>query len=319
MKQSLSRALIIAVFGLFNLLAFQFAACQQKGKKTMNTEKRDGVTFIAGKDYMEYQWVRLWDKQGFERPVEAFSMLLPKGWTYQGEIMWNAPGTDCAGTNSMFKAQSANGNYSLTMLPYVLWTWTPNPQIQQFNQNAPASPCKPFRQPMDAETYLRQVFAAELGNPKIVEVSPNRQVAELIAQRNEEGRQELMSYGAAQVKFYQSAITATVKWTDGSEGIVLVGCNIMESIIPNTYNGTYDTQYTCSFSNRTVFRFPAGQTASSKNQLTAILASLRTNPTWKNSLDQFWKDVRRKRQVAHLGRIALMDKQTTQMGRDAIA
>lgn len=310
---------MIASFGLLNLLAFQFAACQQKGKKPMEAAKKNGAVFIAGKDYVEYQWARLWDKQGFERPVEAFSMLLPKGWTHQGEIMWNAPGTDCAGTNSWFKAQSADEKYSLTILPNALWTWTTNQQLQQFNQNAPSSPCKQFRQPMDAEPYLRQVLAAELGDFRIIELTPNKQVAELLSQRNEEGRQELMSYGAAQVKFHQTAVTATVKWPDGQEGIVLCGVSIVESIIPNVYNGTYDTQYTTGFVNRTIFRYPAGQTAAAKNQLSAVLTSIRTNPVWKSALDKYWKDVRRQRQVEHVGRITLMDQQTAQMGRDAIA
>jgi hypothetical protein len=317
MKQLLSHTLLAGI-SIFTLLACQDAGGQPKKDKPMATQTKSSTSFIAGKDYTEYKWARLWDKQGFNQPVEAFSLLLPDGWKHEGAIVWNAPGTTCAGTNAWFKAQSADGRYRLDMLPNALWSWTTNPQMQQFYQNAPATSCQQFRQPVDAKTYLQQVWAPELGNPKIIELSPNQPVVDLMKQRNEEGRQELMRYGAAQVQFHQSAVTATVQWSDGKEAIVLCGVSIVETIVPNTYTGTYDTQYTTSFVNQTVFRYPAGERALAKNQLSAILASVRTNPTWKNSLDQFWKDVRQKKHVEHVGRIALMDQQTAAIGRETI-
>ncbi|MGV8878130.1 MAG: hypothetical protein ACOH2A_03770 [Sphingobacteriaceae bacterium] len=52
--------------------------------------------------------------------------------------------------------------------------------------------------------------------------------------------------------------------------------------------------------------------------MSTILASLRTNPAWKSALDQFWKDVRIKKQVAHVGKIALMNQQTAEIGKEMI-
>ncbi|MGV8878131.1 MAG: hypothetical protein ACOH2A_03775 [Sphingobacteriaceae bacterium] len=86
---------------------------------------------------------------------------------------------------------------------------------------------------MDAEPYLRQILVTELGSPKVVAVNDNPQVVNLIKQRNEEGCQELMSYGVAQVEFFQSAVTAIVKWADGDEGIVICGVSSIKSIVPN--------------------------------------------------------------------------------------
>jgi len=314
-----SRVMFITGMCMLNLVGLQFAACQQQSSDKGKVAKASQISYVAGKDYTEYQWARIWDRQGFERPIEAFSLLIPKGWTLKGEIIWNAPGNECAGTNAWLNAQSADGSTSLQILPNTIWNWSTNPQMQQFHQSQPVSECAPFRQPMDAEPYLRNVMVREIGSPQVIEVTPNSEVVALISQGNEEGRQELMSYGASQVNFYPTALTATVKWANGDKGIVLLGVNIVESIVPNIYNGTFSKSYTSSIGNRTVFRYPGSQEPWAKAQMTAILASIRTNTTWKDGIDGFWKQVRHQKQVVHVGKIALMDRQTREMGDRAIA
>ncbi|MHB1309004.1 MAG: hypothetical protein ACYDC1_14065 [Limisphaerales bacterium] len=44
--------------------------------------------FIEGKDYVVMERVRFLDRMGFDRPVEAFSLLFPKGWKTEGGIKW---------------------------------------------------------------------------------------------------------------------------------------------------------------------------------------------------------------------------------------
>lgn len=74
-------------------------------------------TYKEGSDYLLFERVRILDKAGFTEPQEAYSVLLPKGWKSEGAIVWNTPGSSCAGTFSSLKAKSADGNYSFEVYP----------------------------------------------------------------------------------------------------------------------------------------------------------------------------------------------------------
>ncbi len=103
-------------------------------------------------------------------------------------------------------------------------------------------------------------------------------------ENNAKSRQELIGYGASQVNYYPSAIYANVKWTNGTEGIVLRGINILEGTIPNIYNGTSSKIFTTSATERVVFVFPAGERDKAANMLSVIMGSIRTNTAWKKQL-----------------------------------
>lgn len=278
--------------------------------------KTSSTKFTEGKDYTLFERVRLLDKVGFSQPTEAFSLLIPKGWKTEGGIIWNQPGTTCAGTNRGFKAVSPDGKSSFEMLPFYVWSY--DPLSTQINQNS-GSPYCGYGQPMDAANYFKQVFSKnELGNPQIIEIKANETGFQAMEASNNNARQELMSYGASQVMFYPSAITAKVKWADGSEGIVICGVNITEGTVPNPYNGTSSKIYTSTASERIVFKYSASESSNIPGMLSVIMSSVRTNPSWKNTVDNFWKNIRQQKHVAHIGTIQMIDAQTAQMGRDAI-
>ena len=108
--------------------------------------------------------------------------------------------------------------------------------------------------------------------------------------------------------FYPSAVNATVKWKDGSEGLVICGVLVSEITIPNIYNGSYSKVYTSSASQKVVFKYPASESAQAANLLTVIMGSVRTNNAWQKEVDAYWLAVRQKRHVDHIGRIKLMDE-----------
>lgn len=282
-------------------------------------EKSSADQYKEGRDYLLFERARIMDKTGFDQPAEAFSLLLPKGWHYEGEIIWTAPGSGCDGTNQKFKAESADRKFSFEMLPMQLWSWTSNPDLRQLNQNTPNSPYCSFGEPMDAEQYLRKVFGPEnLGNPEITLVTSSPQVVKEMQQTNEKSRQELMRYGAGDVQFHQSALHANLQWPDGKEGIALCGVSIIETMVPNVYNGSYDKQTTSQALQRVVFKYPAGENKQAVHLLSVIMGSIRTNPSWRDAVNQFWSNVRQQKQIAHIGKLRMMDEQTRAMGDAAI-
>jgi hypothetical protein len=296
---------------------------KQTARKASNPTaetKKNGVNrFKEGADYVVYERVRLLDNTGFAEPQEAFSLVFPKGWQSQSDVIWNQPGSACAGTYYSIKARSADNTYSLEMYPDVLYSWNTNTELMRFNQNNSNSANCGYHQPMDAETYLRQVFAAEeLGNPEIIKVEPNQYVVQQMAQTNEAGARELRQYGASDVQFHQTAINAVVKWRDGNEGLIVLGVSTIATVLPNAYTGSYDKMFTTQVTKRTLFKYPGKSSEQAKNQFSVIMGSFRSNPAWNNAVNKFWKEVRQQKQIAHIGRIKMMDEQTRQIGEAAM-
>ncbi|RYE17739.1 MAG: hypothetical protein EOP51_23335 [Sphingobacteriales bacterium] len=307
---------LVLSFSTMLLSGMMNASCQNNNVKKQTEKKMSAGNFKEGKDYELFERARVTDKNGFDVPAEAYSMLLPKGWTYNGEITWRAPGTGCDGTYSQFKAQSADGKYSLEILPPMLWSWTSNEAMRQFQQ--PIANCY-YGDPMDAAQYLKTVFIPkELNNAKLVSMEPNQAVATELSQNNAKARAELMKYGASEVNIQQSAVNANVQWTDNTEGLILCAVSVSELIVPNVYNGTYDRNITCQAAKRIVFKYPAGKKEEAMKQLSVILGSVTTNPGWQTAVNDFWKNVRERRQIAHIGKIKMMDAQTRAIGERAI-
>lgn len=80
-----------------SVLLFNVNSCQRKGKagsvKKIVSVKTSDSKFIEGKDYNLFTRARVLDKKGFSQPVEAVSLLIPKGWQYSGDILWTPPGS----------------------------------------------------------------------------------------------------------------------------------------------------------------------------------------------------------------------------------
>jgi len=302
----------------------QVSSCNSQDKKASNKSGADkakpgAAKYVAGKDYTEFTRARVMDKVGFAQPVEAFSILIPANWKFDGRIIWNPPGTACAGNNQEVKASAPDGKYSFEMFPNDMWGFNSDPQMDQFNRSQPSVKYCGNGEPMNATVYFRNVFAPnELGNAEIVSLNENSNGVQVMEESNNKTRQELMRYGAAQVNLYPSAVYAKVKWSNGTEGIVVCGVNIVETIVPNMYNGTSTKIFTTVASERVVLKHPAGDSAQAANLMSVMLSSVRTNTEWKNTVNNFWASIRQQKQIAHIGKIRMMDEQTRQMGANAI-
>jgi len=295
------------------------SASGKSNSKAATKMKTPSSDFTAGKDYTEFTRARVLDKVGFSQPVEAFSLLIPANWKFDGGIIWNPPGTNCAGINQGVKAVSPDGKFSFEMFPNDMWGFNTDPQLDQFSRSQPTAKYCGYGEPLNAEAYFRNIFAPnELGNPEVVSVNVNPGGEQAMQESNEKARQELMRYGAAQVNFYPTGVYAKVKWNNGSEGIVVCGVNIIETIVPNVYNGTSNKIYTTVASERVVLMYPASESGKAANLMSVIMSSIRTNSAWKNTVDNFWLGVRQRKQTAHIGQIRMMDEQTRQMGENAI-
>ncbi len=292
---------------------------ENKNSPKENKTSKDISSYEHGKDYVEFKRARIFDKIGFTQPVEASSILIPNDWNFDADIMWNAPGTACAGNNVRVKSVSSDGKYSFEMLPNYLWSFVTDPQLDQFSRQQQFPEYCSYGEPMNANDYFKNVFVPnDLGNPQILDLKDNPEGQRILQEGAEKGRARMMELGATQLNYYTSCVTATVQWSPNEEALVLCGVIITENIVANQYDGSYSKNYTSVATERIVFKYPKGEKAKATNMLGVMMASIRTNSSWKNAVDGFWREVSNQSRNAHLGRIAAIDAQTAQMGRDAI-
>jgi hypothetical protein len=69
---------------------------------------------------------------------------------------------------------------------------------------------------------------------------------------------------------------------------------------------------------RIVFTYPATESKQALNKFSVIMASFRTNPSWNETVNSYWKQVRQQSHVAHIGKLKLMDAQTKAIGEATI-
>lgn len=310
---------------LYFLFCTVFMSCQstesqKESSEASETSEAKAQTYQEGNDYQLFERVRMLDKVGFTQPAEAYSLLLPKGWHFKGDIIWNNPGSACQGTFYWMKAESVDGKYSLEMFPDLINSWNSNPELMNFyRNNGNSSPQCAIAEPFDAQQYLQTVFAPQdLGNPEIVKMDPNSEVVAQMRQANEKTRNELMQYGAGQMQFAQTAVNAQVRWPNGTNGLITLGVNGLETLIPNVYNGAYDKSYTTQVTKRVVFKYPESEQEKAEKQFVMIMSSFRTNPYWNESVNNFWKAARQRSHTVHLGKIKMMDAQTKAIGEAAV-
>lgn len=296
-------------------------SCQPSAdqKRTESTQENNKISraFESDRDYTEFIRIKVVDRQGFATPAEASSMLIPKGWHNEAGVIWAAPEQPCAGTTMFFKAYSPDETSGFEILPSYTWSWSSDPRINTFNQQQGSGQFCGVGQPMVAGQFVEQVWAQELGKPTITAVKINPDAIATMGENDAKQRAEMMQYGSAGVEFNHSAVTAMAKWPNGKSGILFCNVTNTANYIPNPYNGSTSVSYT-SAATRMIYLFPESETENAERVMTLIIASIRTNPAWKQAVEGYWRDVREQRHVAHIGKIRMMDEQTQQIGEQAI-
>ncbi|MBX2973194.1 MAG: hypothetical protein KF797_08830 [Flavobacteriales bacterium] len=293
-------------------------ACTDQGGKLANAQTAGGTkaaqNWQEGRDYTVLERVRIMDNMGFQQPAEAFSVLIPKGWKYEGGVVWKSL-QECRSemVGTKVRITSPDGAIVFQGLQPHSWSAASDPMMMQNLQMQAAQGGCAVGGTMSAEEYLRQVFLPnELRGATVTEVERNpgaeqemsaqagRYQAE--AQRNG-GRAELMP----------SAITVRVKWGDGTEGIVLLSVNNLMNYWQNPYTGVVQQISMSTASERSWVRFPAARRTEAEAFLANLKSSIRTNPAWKQAVDGYFAELSRQQDRQHHIAMAAIDQNTRAM------
>lgn len=265
---------------------------------------------MEGRDYTVMQRVRFMDNDGFQEPAEAFSVLLPRDWKHEGGIRWGSL-QQCRGelVTAPWSAASPDGAIRFVALPLRTWGGASDPMMQQsMMMQAQQGGCA-FGEPMEAERYLRQVLAGEMDGASVTAVQDNATArAELDAQ-SQRTRNAIMQYGG-QAEVRNSAVNGTLQWPNGDQGIALVSVMNIFITMQDMYTGGFQQLSTSVAAMRSYIRFPAGRKAEAEQVLATIQGSYRTNPAWKQAVEQYMEQMRNRQDILHRERIAAIDAQT---------
>ncbi|HEX8411703.1 MAG TPA: hypothetical protein VF883_22840 [Thermoanaerobaculia bacterium] len=275
------------------------------------------ASFVEGRDYTVFERVRFMDPAGFERPAEAFSVLLPRGWKHEGGIVWKSPRACVAEmVGGQMSISSPDGAIRFQSLPFHAWAYASDGMmLQSLQMQAQAGGCD-VGQPMGAEAYLRQVMVPrELSGATVIEVRPNEPAQRDLQRRAEESRALIMQYGAQQVDFLIEAVTARVRWNDGTEGVVLCSVNNTIQTLQNAYNGQFQRISNSVASERSWIRFPSERRSEAETVLANLKSSYRTNPEWKSAVEGYQARLRQQQNVDHHMKMKALADQTAANAR----
>ncbi len=261
--------------------------------QTAGGDQRPARQYTEGKDYLVLERLRVIDPSGFAQPMEAYSILVPKGWKSSGGITWNVGSTCMAeSVRNRVTVTSPDGGYTLEIYPQQEWDWWDDPmmlqtQIQQA-QNPVYRRCA-IAQPMDAGQFLQGPLAHEMG-AQVTGVEPNAELTSALQQQAQALNQQYRQAGV-NVESRPSAALGTLRYPDGGTGVALCSVAMQVSSMPNYMTGGQSTSYSCQATQKVAMRCPAGKEAEARKLLSMVMSSFRINPQWQQGVQQMMNNV----------------------------
>lgn len=265
------------------------AAEQATAQEAQNPAKK----FVEGKDYVVLERLRVIDPNGFGQPMEAYSILVPKGWKSQGGITWQV-GNPCMveSIRNRVSVTSPDGSMALEIYPVQQWEWWDDQlmlQTQMQQQQNPVFKRCPIAQPMDAGQFLQGPMAQEMG-AQVLTVEPNEEMNKVLREQAQAANQQYQQAGVS-LENRPSAALATLRFPDGSGGIALCSIGMTVAWMPNYMTGGQSASYTCAANQKVAVRCPAGKEAEARKLLSSVLASFRINPEWQAGVQRMFNNV----------------------------
>ncbi len=298
------------------LTVLLMSACGGESNTTVHAQGGTSSTphWKEGRDYTVLERVRFMDNTGFQQPAEAFSVLIPKGWKHEGGVVWKSL-QECRSemVGSKVRISSPDDAIVFQSLQPHSWGWASDPMMMQSLQMQAASGGCGIGQDKTAEQYLREVMLNnELRGATVTEVKPNPEAERMIAEQGETYRANARQYGG-DAELLPSAITARLKWSDGSEGIALITVQNLHTTMQNAYTGGLQHIGMSTANERSWVRFPAARRAEAEQFLANLKSSMRTNPAWKNAVEGYFVELSRQQERQHHITMAAIDQQTRNM------
>jgi hypothetical protein len=286
------------------LIPLMIASCGSAGNDASPAKNNDEAPqgggaaaqqarYEEGRDYVVLERLRVIDPSGFERPMEAYSILVPRGWKSRGGITWQV-GNPCMTEviHNRVTVTSPDGAFELNIHPAQQWDWWDDPMmLQAMLQNAqhPLTRRCPIAQPLDAGQFLQGPFAQELG-AQVVNVRPAEELVRVMREQAEANNQAMRAAGV-QLEYHPTAAMGELRYPDGSGGVAIASVTAQISWMPNYMTGGQSASWSCTSQQKVAMKCPAGKEEEARRLLSTIMASFRINPEWQAGVTQVVRNV----------------------------
>ncbi len=273
------------------------------------------VSFLEGQDYLVLERVRILDEMGFDRPVEAMSVLVPAGWRTGMGVRWKDVG-GCRGeiVTWQMTATSPDGAIRFAVLPVRAFIASQDQMIQQALITASRQGGCAVSAPFDARQYLGSLGRDELGASSISDVQDDESLRTLVERMTAETNAAARQHGTG-VTQSGSAAYGRLQWPDGSRGIANVGVLVAEMPAADLHGAPNGSASTVVF-HQAYIRYPANREAEALRIFGTILASHRVNPIWQKAKDEFLTQLGDIEHTGRMERIRLTGEQSAAYARE---
>ena len=264
--------------------------------------------FVEGRDYLILERHRFLDQARFDRPVESFSLLFPKGWQVQGGVKWLGI-NECRGdiVSNQVKASSTDGSIKYEVFPSRSFNWSDDQMMQQLMRTGAQNAGCQLNQPFDAARYIEGFARRDLGATSS-NIRPDESKASFLQQLDNQANATARQFGNGTRQTSTMAF-GDLAWPDGSQGILHVGVTNILMQKPDAFSGRVQTISTTSVYYCVSMRFPAARRAEATRLFAMIQASYRQNPIWKQAKERFLTNLGNMEHAGRMETIRLMGEQ----------
>jgi len=277
------------------------------GEGSSSLQQQPG-RFTQGKDYVVLKRVRFLDEMGFDRPVEAFSMLFPTDWKTEGGVRWKGVG-ECRGeiVSMPVKASSPDGKLQFESTAPRAFNWADDQMMAQAMMAGAQQGGCGVNQPFTAEQYIQGYAQQDLGAIASEVRSDERRMARA-QQMDQQANAIAMQYGN---NSEQSTTYARGKltWPDGTHGIMEAGVTNSITRKPDMFTGGVSTFSSTMMFYATITRFPPERKEEAERLLALFTSSHRMNPVWQQAKENFLTQLGNMEHAGRMEKIRLMGEQ----------
>ncbi len=261
---------------------------------------RTASGLVEGKDYVVLERVRILDEMGFDRPVEAMSVLVPRGWRTESGVRWKGI-NECRGeiVTWQMTATSADGAIQFSVLPIRSFSFFQNQMLQQGALAAQQQGGCWVSPPFNAGQYLENLARNQLGGATVNNVCADESLQAVLQKLSAQSNATSQQYGTG-MQQSGSAVYGNLTWPDGTKGLAQIAVSVLMNQGRDMFTGAPNGFATTTVIHQAIIRYPAAREAEALKVFGTISASHRVNPIWQQAKDSF---LTRLGNIEHAGRM----------------
>jgi hypothetical protein len=269
---------------------------------------------VEGKDYLVLERFRILDQMGFDRPVEAMSVLVPRGWRTEGGVRWKGV-NECRGeiVTWQMSATAPDGMIQFMRLPERSFVFYQNQMLQQGALAAAQQGGCQVNQPFNAAQYIPEL-ARIVGGAKVSNIRTDESLMPFLQQLDANGNAISRQYGT-NMNQSSSAVYGTLTWPDGSKGLAQVAVTATINQSRDMFTGAPNGFASTMVFHQVVIRYAPARESEALKLFGTINSSHRVNPIWKQAKEGFLTRLGNMEHAARMERLRLQGEQARAYAR----